>query len=73
MHKTTAAFMFFFTPSLSATPGEIKWTYFLHAMTSAGFAPEKLHGSVWHFSPTWVELKRSINFHVPHKERKAAD
>lgn len=63
----------FFTPSVSATPGEIKWADFLHAMTSTGFAPEKLYGSVWHFSPVGVELKRSINFHEPHKEGKAAD
>ena len=64
---------FFFTPSASTAPGEIKWTDFLHAMASTGFAPEKLYGSVWHFSPTGIELKRSINFHEPHKEGKAAD
>ena len=63
----------FFTPSISATPGDIKWTDFLHAMTSTGFTPEKLYGSVWHFSPIRVELKRSINFHEPHKDGKAAD
>lgn len=63
----------FFAPSVSTTPGEIKWTDFLHAMTSTGFMPEKLYGSVWHFSPTRVELKRSINFHEPHKDGKAAD
>jgi len=64
---------FFFTPSIGATPGDIKWSDFLHAMASTGFAPEKLYGSVWHFSPTRVELKRSINFHEPHKDGKAAD
>ena len=63
----------FFMPSVSATPGDIKWTDFLHAMTSTGFTPEKLYGSVWHFSPIRVELKRSINFHEPHKDGKAAD
>lgn len=61
----------FFTPSINATPGEIKWPDFLHAMTSVGFAPEKLYGSVWHFSPTNAELQRSINFHEPHKDGKA--
>ena len=63
----------FFTPSVSAAPGETKWTDFLHAMASTGFTPEKPYGSVWHFSPTSVDLKRSINFHEPHKEGKAAD
>ena len=63
----------FFTPSISATPGDIKWTDFLHAMASTGFKPEKLYGSVWHFNPSKVELKRSINFHEPHKEGQAAD
>jgi len=63
----------FFTPSISATPGEIKWPDFLHAMTSVGFAPEKLYGCVWHFSPTHAHAKRSINVHGPHKDGKAAD
>ena len=63
----------FFTPSISATPGAIKWPDFLHAMTSVGFAPEKLFGSVWHFSPTHKDAKRSINIHEPHKDGKAAD
>lgn len=61
----------FFTPSITATPGEIKWPDFLHAMTSVGTTPEKLYGSVWHFSPTNAELQRSINFHEPHKDGKA--
>jgi hypothetical protein len=61
----------FFTPSISATPGEVPWTDFLHAMASVGFAPEKLYGSVWHFSPASSGLKRSINFHEPHKDGKA--
>jgi hypothetical protein len=63
----------FFAPSITATPGEIKWPDFLHAMTSVNLTPEKLYGSVWHFNPIGVELKRSINFHEPHKDGKAAD
>jgi hypothetical protein len=61
----------FFTPSITATPGEIKWPDFLHAMASVGFVPEKLYGSVWHFSPTHEDAKRSINIHEPHKDGKA--
>jgi hypothetical protein len=61
----------FFTPSISATPGEIKWIDFLHAMVSVGFAPEQLYGSVWHFTPTGLEMEQSISFHEPHKEGKA--
>jgi hypothetical protein len=36
----------FYTASVSATPGEVAWTDFLHAMHSTGFLPEKLYGSV---------------------------
>lgn len=61
----------FFTPSISATPGEIKWVDFLHAMVSVGFEPEKLYGSVWHFTPVGLGLQGSIHFHEPHKEGKA--
>jgi hypothetical protein len=60
----------FFTQSISATPGEIKWIDFLHAMVAVGFAPEKLSGSTWHFKPTRPGMRGSINFHEPHKEIK---
>lgn len=56
----------FFTPSISATPGEVAWTEFLHAMHSTGFIPEKLYGSVWQFAPTKLDVERSIQFHEPH-------
>ncbi|KAL9109591.1 MAG: hypothetical protein Q9227_005771 [Pyrenula ochraceoflavens] len=56
----------FHTPSISATPGEVPWTDFLHAMVSTGFVPEKLYGSVWQFSPTGLDVERSIQFHEPH-------
>lgn len=60
----------FYTPSLTATPGEVSWTDFLHAMVSAGFKPEKLYGSVWQFRPTKLDVERSIQFHEPHPSGK---
>jgi hypothetical protein len=60
----------FYTPSLTATPGEVPWTDFLHAMVGTGFVPEKLYGSVWHFSPTALDVERSIQFHEPHPSGK---
>lgn len=60
----------FYTPSLNATPGEVPWTDFLHAMVSTGFAPEKLYGSVWQFKPTKLDAERSIQFHEPHPSGK---
>lgn len=60
----------FFTPSASAQPGEVAWADFLHAMNSTGFVPEKLYGSVWQFSPTTLDVERSIQFHEPHPSGK---
>ena len=60
----------FFTQSVSATPGEVLWTDFLHAMSSTGFRAEKLHGSAWQFSPTQLDVERSIQFHEPHPSSK---
>ncbi|KAL5420796.1 hypothetical protein PMIN04_006125 [Paraphaeosphaeria minitans] len=56
----------FYTPQLNSTPGEVPWTEFLHAMVATGFAPEKLYGSVWQFSPSGLDVERSIQFHEPH-------
>lgn len=59
----------FHTPSSSSTPGEIKWTDFLHAMSSVGFRPEKMYGSVWQFTPTDEfkgDVEMSIQIHEPH-------
>jgi len=55
-------------------PGELAWTDFLQAMVAAGFAPEKLYGSVWLFRPVSASLRsaRSINFHEPHPRSKLA-
>ena len=60
----------FYTPSVSATPGEVAWTDFLHAMNSTGFVPEKLYGSVWQFTPTKLDVERSIQFHQPYPTGK---
>ncbi|KAK3048401.1 hypothetical protein LTR09_010232 [Extremus antarcticus] len=60
----------FYTPSANATPGEVPWTDFLHAMVATGFAPEKMYGSVWQFQPTKLDVERSIQFHEPHPAGK---
>ena len=62
----------FFDPSGEAQPGEIPWSEFLYAMTSIGFAAEKVYGSVWQFSPMpgKLDLSRSIQFHEPHPGNK---
>lgn len=56
-----------FTPSPTATPGEIPWTDFVHALVSLNFTAEKLYGSVWQFTPpAAVQQQRSIHIHEPH-------
>lgn len=60
----------FYTPSQPSQPGEVIWADFLHAMISTGFAPEKLYGSVWQFTPTELDVERSIQFHEPHPSGK---
>lgn len=62
----------FWQPSLNDLPGEIPWTDFLYAMTSTGFAAEKQYGSVWQFTPTKLDVERSIQFHEPHPSGKIA-
>ena len=60
----------FHLPSQSDQPGEIPWLDFVHAMSSTGFVPEKLGGSVWQFTPTKLDVERSISFHEPHPHNK---
>lgn len=60
----------FHTPSTAAMPGEVSWTDFLHAMVSISFQVEKLYGSVWQFTPTRLDVERSIHFHEPHPSGK---
>ena len=60
----------FFVPSHTDQEGHIPWSDFLHAMVSAGFVPEKLYGSVWQFTPTKLDVERSIHFHEPHPAGK---
>ncbi|KAH7124217.1 hypothetical protein EDB81DRAFT_812100 [Dactylonectria macrodidyma] len=62
----------FFNPTMTSTPAEVPWKDFLHAMISAGFKVEKLYGSVWQFSPTNLDVERSIHFHEPHPKGKLA-
>ena len=56
----------FHKPESQEQPGELAWSDFLYAMVSTGFVPEKLYGSVWQFTPTNLDVERSINFHEPH-------
>lgn len=60
----------FFNPASVDLPGEIHWADFLFAMASTGFSPEKLYGSVWQFTPSGLDVERSIQFHEPHPVAK---
>ncbi|PMD34550.1 hypothetical protein L207DRAFT_588074 [Hyaloscypha variabilis F] len=60
----------FFTPGATGNVGEVPWIDFLRAMTSTGFAAQKLYGSIWQFTPTKLDVERSIQFHEPHPEVK---
>ncbi|KAF7553797.1 hypothetical protein G7Z17_g3396 [Cylindrodendrum hubeiense] len=62
----------FFNPAVTSSPGEVPWNDFLHAMASTGFKAEKLYGSAWQFSPTKLDVERSIHFHEPHPKGKMA-
>lgn len=56
----------FFTPGRTGGPGEIPWIDFLHAMAKTGFSAQKLYGSIYQFTPTTLDVERSIQFHEPH-------
>ena len=60
----------FFTPSVSAVPGDVIWRDFLHAMVSVGFSALKLHGSAWQFMPEGLDVDKAIQFHEPHPSPK---
>ncbi|KAH6652623.1 hypothetical protein BKA67DRAFT_567035 [Truncatella angustata] len=61
----------FFSPNISASPGEVDFKEFLHAMTSIGFCAEKLYGSVWQFSPNKdLSLTQAMHVHEPHPSPK---
>ena len=70
VHKIFSAI--FHDSSGNSQPGEIPWSELLYAMTSMGFAAEKLYGSAWQFSPApeKLDLGRSIQFHEPHPSKK---
>ncbi|KAF2111934.1 hypothetical protein BDV96DRAFT_580891 [Lophiotrema nucula] len=67
-HKVFRAL--FHSPSNPDLPGEIPWQDFLHAMVAAGFSVQKLHGSAWNFTPSGLDVERSIQFHEPHPSDK---
>ncbi|MCJ1315361.1 hypothetical protein MMC15_000678 [Xylographa vitiligo] len=61
----------FYTPTAECdNPGEIPWLDFVHALNAVGFAALKLYGSVWQFTPTTLDVERSIQFHEPHPHGK---
>ena len=60
----------FHNPDSDSQPGEIPWTEFLHALSSAGFAVEKQYGSAWLFTPSAKSGLRNIMFHEPHLSTK---
>jgi hypothetical protein len=60
----------FFNPEATSTPGSVPWQDFLYVMASTGLQIEKLYGSVWQFSPTNLDIERSIHFHEPHPKGK---
>ena len=41
-------------------------------MSSTGFRVEKMQGSAWQFTPTVLDVERSISFHEPHPSSKLA-
>ena len=63
--------MLFYSPSARDQPGELPWTEFCYAMTSAGFASEQHGGSGWQFvSEKRHEGRKSIVIHGPHPRPK---
>lgn len=62
----------FHIPNVTDQTGEIAWRDFLYAMASTGFAPHKLYGSIWQFTPRNLDVERSIQFHEPHPGAKFA-
>ena len=52
--------------------GELEWKEILHALTSAGFAAEKLYGSAWQFTPDREKVGNygNISLHEPHPDPK---
>jgi len=57
----------FHNPNINTQPvGEIRWSEFLHAFASIGFAIQKQYGSAWLFTPVDMSYTRPIIFHEPH-------
>jgi len=66
-HKVFSAI--FHDSTQGSVPGEIPWTEFLHALSSARFAIQKQYGSAWLFTPLDTTM-RPIIFHEPHPSSK---
>lgn len=60
----------FYNPSVTSSPGSLAWVDFVHAMTSAGFAAEKMYGTMWHFTHPHSETR--IEFRQPSTKGKLA-
>ncbi|KAA8915203.1 hypothetical protein TRICI_002560 [Trichomonascus ciferrii] len=60
----------FYQPNHNSPPGELPWKDFLYATGLTGFNIQKLYGSVWQFTPTNLDVERSILFHEPHPSSK---
>jgi hypothetical protein len=56
----------FSNPRNKNVPRDVRWVDFLRAMTSLGFSVDSLNGSAWQFTPSHVDVDRSIQFHEPH-------
>lgn len=70
-HRAQKLFSILFNNSAEGNlPGEVPWNEFLHALSSAGFAVEKNHGSAWLFTPPPVDGWHPIIFHEPHPSSK---
>lgn len=62
----------FYQPNQNSPPGELPWKDFIYAMGLTGFNVQKLYGSVWQFTPTNLDVERSILFHEPHPSNKVS-
>ncbi|KAM0283772.1 hypothetical protein ACHAQH_002362 [Verticillium albo-atrum] len=60
----------FFSSDPNQQASETNWGDFLYAMTKTGFLAEKIYGSVWQFTPTGLETKKSLQIHEPHPSNK---
>ncbi|KAM0328802.1 hypothetical protein ACHAQA_005216 [Verticillium albo-atrum] len=60
----------FFSSDPNQQASETNWGDFLYAMTKTGFSAEKIYGSVWQFTPTGLDSKKTLQLHEPHPSSK---